>query len=52
MRCSEAFFNKEFFTPFQLPELSAKEFIYLLFSSSHLVVVNDIKFGMRGKYGF
>ncbi|RAP75051.1 hypothetical protein DL346_16805 [Paenibacillus montanisoli] len=36
LRCSESFFNKKLFAPFQLPELSVKEFIYLLFSSSHL----------------
>ncbi|MDF2648445.1 MAG: hypothetical protein K0Q73_4250 [Paenibacillus sp.] len=38
MRCSEALFNKELFTPSQLTELSVKEFVYLLFSSSHLIV--------------
>ncbi len=38
MCCSEALFNKRLFAPFQLPELSVKEFIYLLFSSSHLII--------------
>jgi hypothetical protein len=38
MRCSEALFNKELFAPSQLTELSVKEFVYLLFSSSHLIV--------------
>lgn len=37
MCCSESFFNKERFTPSQLPELSVQEFIYLLVSSSHLL---------------
>lgn len=35
MCCSESFFNKEPFTPLQLPELSVKGFFYLLVSSSH-----------------
>lgn len=38
MRCSESLFNNGFFAPFQLAELSVKEFIYLLVSSSHLNV--------------
>jgi len=36
--CSEFFFNKDLFTPFQLTELSVKEFNYLLVSSPHLNV--------------
>jgi len=36
MRCSESFFNKLFFAPFQRTELSVKESIYLLVSSLHL----------------
>jgi hypothetical protein len=37
---SEAFFDTERFAPFQLPELSVKEFMYLLSSSLPFCIGN------------
>lgn len=36
--CSETWFGKKFFAPFQLPELSVQERSSLLFSSSRLII--------------